>query len=344
MNPYHELMISKDASLKNLVDHIKNFGQLSEEEISKILESLQKKGENEQKEILLNKLVRIKYDYLVEKNSNNFLEKKETLKRAYEMISTPEKRKSYEERKQNAQNIMPSGDYTKGALSKSDLLKIREENKKKNDPNNIYPDYTGDLYSWNVELNVNENSIIFMDEKDEKNENIRVIKFGNFYCEENSAPNSKMKTVSFANIIGIVRKNSEGQVIKSEIMLARLDEADRTINREFLKNIFLSDGLIEQAKLENNGYMGKISEGIDRQNYVEYNFANDAKLVSALELAKYTPGIVSLKKGMQEMQASVGNFEELKGELLKLQERTSSKNIQNKEEFKEPKRDGDEKE
>lgn len=355
-NPYFVLTISKDQSLKGILEQLKGFTKgnpeiFSNENYEELVSFLKKYDKETQREKALDVLVNVKYSFFSRINNKpnpqkvgQFQKSQEELKQAYEMIATEEKRKIYAEKenfsKKTTQNFLNSKIqfkipvYTKGVLSKKEQERMRDRRKENFDPNHAFPNYTGYPYRWGVELNGKGTCII--NEKDVCGRPIVVTHLGNFQYEglikkpTSEYPTGQATFIGEAEIIGVTKMDRENKAVKTKVVVLRLNPEDTSKNKAYLRDVVLSDGLMDRVNTNNCGFLGSI--GVKNKDgipcyYIEYNGYGDRELVSTLEIAKYTPGMVKNKDEIK----TVNNFEELKEKLVQIQESYALDLIQNKE-------------
>lgn len=349
MNPYNQLRVNPAASLVNLIDTLKVFGDYSDAKSQELAHLLEGKNESEQREIVLDRLIKVKYNFLkMRKPEIDKNEEKELLE-AYDMISTTEKRKDYEERRKyelgakengkqerdeislirelsqkRVKKFLEEQEPTKNVTSMEQLEIIKQKRKLKNDPNNEFPNYSGYSYRWGVRLN-DKIEETYLQKINDRNEFVIVTRLGTFQwggmisAPSESHPAGNVTVTMNDDIIGIAKVNSDNQIVRNDVMVAKLNPNDRFADNVFFINTFAADETIDYANSKNNGFMGGIavrekSPG-NSEYYINYNGIFCSELVSALGLAKYVKGI-AVKEGENPKFAS---FAQIKQELGQMQ-------------------------
>lgn len=180
MNPYYTLGVDENAEISVLKDKLKEWGKVSQKDIDLLLEG---KSETEQKEILLDEVIRVNYEYLNAKAKRDiamypaldkFKEMQKKYHQAYEMINTKEKRDEYERTrekeipKRNAKTrkiipitpkkekpqsqiraILEKGIKINTSLSEDEILYA---DKRKWDPHNRFPKFSGVQFKWGIRM------------------------------------------------------------------------------------------------------------------------------------------------------------------------------------------------
>lgn len=368
-NPYSILMIPKNQSLKGILEQLKGFTRgkpeiYSNENYEELVSSFKSYDEEAQKEKALDALVNAKYKFFSQVNNKlnpqkegQFQKSQEELKKAYEMISTEEKRKMYAEKEihekkekdffsRHLENFfalqieLQNPMNTQNITSKQQQESIKNERKESYDPNDKFPNYTGYPYRWGAKLNQLNPCLI--QENNAKGEYVIATNLGDYIYERLIKSPTKEYPVGhaaargMAKIIGITKFDSDENLKRTDVVIAELSPEDYTKNKEFFRDIFVSDELINHAKDCNYGFIGSISvknrEGAP-VHYIEYNGCNARELVSSLAIAESTNGIVKNKSEVK----TANNFEELKEKLAEIQEKIAIHLIQGKTETKEEK-------
>ena len=120
-------------------------------------------------------------------------------------------------------------------------------------------------------------------------------------------------------MIGITKSNSQGEILKNEIMVSRLHQVQSEEEKNFLKNVYFSDELINQAKRENEGFMGDVVQRSNGHFEIQCNEFGDGDVVSALRLAGYEKGQLYTMKKEQLWARTKVTFPTIKERLAKFQ-------------------------
>ena len=321
MNPYSVLQINERMSNNYLKNNLKAFGELSE---TKIEEMLINQDEEQQRETLLDELIKVKFDFFCahaierarkilpqgvswKKIEEEAKRNQDLIREAYEMICTQERREAFEKEKNTPVSSMTRAEEflqrqakwqtnrTKYVPSMEELEKKRQRNLDRKNSENQFPDYTGDPYLWKVTLNDSKN-LLFLDGKNDREQQIIVTLLGGFNFQYNQIETKEGNFKSYANIIGITKLDSKGKIKRSDIGIANLKNTDKTIDREFFKSVFCSDEVIDYVQANNHGFMGSIAKAVNElgylEYYIEYNGICDTELVTAIQLANTTNGLV----------------------------------------------------
>ena len=249
------------------------------------------------------------------------------------MLNTPEKRKKYEKenfqklfevenksRQQEKQKIKQEeisqtpemqfserldkwqqGNCTKDTLTIQELQQLTNKNKMNNDPENQFPNFTGVPYIWYVRAN-QEVQQLLLDEMNNKQERIIATRLGIFeYGGLLSGPTKEKPSGRYGglmkgtDIVGIIKLNQDGQVIRNDIVLAKLGKITEE-NKDFIKNVFFGEDEINRANKENDGFIGRIVENDENSTEyaIDYNAGGDSDMVTALTWANYVKGMIYL--------------------------------------------------
>ena len=367
MQPYKILQINPESSTRNLRTQLRAFGNFSDE---KIVEMLNGKSEEDQREFILEKLIEVKYYFLCEnmkkkigkqragQNISIVEIQKEVRKHqmllaeAYQLIDTKEKREQYAKnvveqealvaQKTKAEPILTQAAqflqsqaskreiYTKYVPSKEELEQKKQRNKARLDPENRLPNYKGEPYQWGV--TIEQKNILFLEGKNDRGETILITQLGKFQFENTRLSREQGRMGFFADMIGITKLDEKGKSKRTDIMIAKLNRTDKEIDREFFKNIFCADELIDHAKANNKSYMGSVCKTENELGYqeygIEYNGICDTELVTVLELAEYTSGQVGNER------KRVPNFAQLREKLMEIQNLFVKQYVQQQKESK----------
>ncbi len=291
IKPYSILALPKrykEVSLKCLHNTMKSFWSASkdiysEETYQKFMEKVDAQPEeDDKKEMLFRRLVFVKYYYL----KNQKREDAEQLKNAYHMLKSI----LHEERKRI--------DFTKNIRTIDVLQMATEKTKKRVDPENFFNEYTGEPYRWGVLVNEipedkNISHLVLLNEKNEKKEQVIVFDLGEFRFESNITPptiehpKGRGSYSDRANILGVVKLDENNQLLRKDVVVGRMNTGDCRHNKDFFKEVYVSNKRIDEANEKNNGFIGSIFQKEDGRKYIEYNNNGDSELVTALEFAKY---------------------------------------------------------
>lgn len=115
-----------------------------------------------------------------------------------------------------------------------------------------------------------------------------------------------------ADIISIIELNSNGQLTRSDIVFAKLDEINES-NKDFVKNVYLVKEEVDDANKNNYGFLGGFveEEAQPGQYRIERNKAGYSDLVTALKEARETKGTIYLDNSQRNM-----TFENIKKGML----------------------------
>lgn len=297
-NPYSVLTLSnhyKEVSLKNLKSTMKTFWSASkdiysEETYQKFMKKVEDEPEEDKKkEMIFNRLAFVKYYYLKSQKSD----RADEFKKAYHTIRNETRRRLYEASKTNETN-----EFTKGTRTIQMLHTAQERMKKRVDPENLFHEYTGEPYRWGVLVNEipedkNISHLILLNDKNEKKEQVIVFDLGEFRFESNMTPptaeypKGRGTYSDRANILGVVKLDENNQLLRNDVVVGRLNTGDHRHNKDFFKEVYVSNERIDKANENNNGFIGSIFQQEDGRKYIEYNNNGDSDLVTALEFAKY---------------------------------------------------------
>lgn len=211
-------------------------------------------------------------------------------------------------------------DFTKGKTTKENLEQDRQKNKQRVDPENKFKQYTGHSYRWSFR-ETREPDACVMNEKNKKNEQVIAIKLGEFNYQTlihpptEEHPEGKASYQGRVDIVGVSKLDSEGNLLRNDVVITKLNKEDRMQNRYFLREVLFSDENINQANSKNNGFIGNILHKEDGSCYIECNGAGDRELVTALEFAHHVEG-VQIKRWHDK---KVGTFDKIKEKFIEKQ-------------------------
>ena len=224
-------------------------------------------------------------------------------------------------------------DFTKGKTTIEGLEQDRQKNKQRVDPENNFRKYTGYSYRWSYQETRNSDDGV-LNEKNKKGEHVIAVKLGEFNYETliqlptAEYPKGKASYQGKVDIVGVSKLDSKGNLLRNDIVITKLNKADRMQNRYFLREVLFSDENIDKANLNNNGFVGNISHREDGSCYIEYNGAGDRELVTALELANHVEGV----KNKKWYDKKVGTFCKIKEQFKEKQKYYVESIMKHKEE------------
>ncbi len=211
--------------------------------------------------------------------------------------------------------------HTKGVRTMEQLKETMQKNKQRVDPENKFPSYTGLPYRWGF-LETRLPDACLMDEKNIEDERVIIIRLGKFLYETNiqspteQNPEGKATYQDKADIIGVSKLDENNQLVRNDIVIAKLDEKDPIKDRDYFREVFVSNARIDVANLCNNGFIGGVLKDQEGKCYIEYNNICDSDLVTALELAK----CVGAKKCKSWPTEKAYTFTQIKECFKKMQE------------------------
>ena len=217
-------------------------------------------------------------------------------------------------------SVIEEPGLTKGVTSMEDLKRSQEKNKRRVDPENRFKQYTGYPYRWGFTETILPDACI-INEKNKKNEHVIVIKLGEFNYQTliqaptKEYPEGKATYQDKADIIGVSKLDSNGNLLRNDIVIAHLSSEDRMQNREFFREVFVSDERIDQANLKNHGFIGSVSHREDGSCYIKCNSTGDRELVTALGFSNHIGGVQNKKF----YDKKVGTFDKVKESFKKMQ-------------------------
>lgn len=253
-------------------------------------------------------------------------ERRNKLANAYNMISTREKRENYEKMQKNQQSsqsiqtpkivpmrsrvemiqqeieaILKKGIKTQNTFSEEELKKLTSENKRRLDSKNEFPNFSGAELKWAIKMDYEEllSNTCLVNEINEKGEQVFVSILGDFqYQSLIHGPNRQNPQGIYGKdilegikVLGITKSNSKGEILTNEIRLSRLNHFGNEGERNFLKDVYFSNEVMNSAKQQNEGFMGNVIHQGNSQNYsVECNNPGDNKAVNALRIANMEQG------------------------------------------------------
>lgn len=277
-------------------------------------------------------------------------ERRDLLKECYDMICTREKRKEYEKMKESGaveenkkivpiiskeesiqkqiENFLNQGMKTRNAFSEEELKRLQNVNKSHMDSKNQFPKFSGALFNWGVMMNYEHltNGACLLNEVNEKGEQVFVSSLGNFQFErliqgptmENPEGKYGKENFEGINVIGVTKSNSNGEVVRNDILVSRVNTAMSQEEKDFFKNVYFSDELIEQAIEQNEGFMGNVVKK-NRHFEIQCNEFGDGDVISALRLANNEKGDFYCISQNQLWKKDKCTFEVMKERLKKFQ-------------------------
>lgn len=358
MNPYYKLGIV-NTGIRELKEKLKQFGKVSEEEIAHLIEGKSEAEQEEILldrviEENYNVLITGRKKEIEKYPDDEKLKKDlERYRQAYEMINTKEKRDEYEKtygkeepkrsvRSRNVIPITPKKETIQSQIEEN-LKKVKNQNalterqlreeemrgKSRLDSRNEFPSFSGSLFNWGVRMSNEElvRNACLLDEINEKGERVFVTILGTFQfrrllgkpTEESPAGIYGKEVSEGVKVIGITKSNSQGEILKNEIMVSRLHQVQSEEEKNFLKNVYFSDELINQAKRENEGFMGDVVQRSNGHFEIQCNEFGDGDVVSALRLAGYEKGQLYTMKKEQLWARTKVTFPTIKERLAKFQ-------------------------
>lgn len=292
-------------------------------------------------------------DASFEKIEQETKDRKALLKRAYETICTKEKREAYEQSSEyeksqlfqqfekvvpmmskeemiqkQIETILQKGIRTNRSLSIDELKRIESMNKNRMDSQNRYPNFSGQLFNWGIMM-VYEHLVKdarLIDELNEKGERVFVTILGKLQYERfASGPTEESpqgiygkEVLDGINLIGVTKSNANGEVLRNDIVVSKLKRMNSLEEKEFLKNVYFSDEVIDQANQENEGFMGNVIRK-DRRFEIQYNDFDDGDVISVLRLASCEKGEFYSMRNRRIWQKEEYTLEKVKEKLAKFQ-------------------------